>query len=314
VQPDQLRELAQCVGFDRDLARRLDCLADLGFEINGLILGAEQAKPGARSRLEQLKEQARRLDGGAWEYFRCIVALCRKELSSSAAVPNPGTIAELLSAINKLSNECGPAFRQSNFQYIAAKYLTSWGQITEALEHAQKATQADPFDPCAWHLLGDLHKGRAEFDEADRCYLTGLRWAADHIQLADLMVSLAACRLGRLQDLPATKPASDALSDARDRLEQVLLALKSSDLWYRTKVHYWLGEIAVAAKDDNVSTPARSASLMAPGRLRPRRPQGDPVGAGAVHAGRDGAHQVLAGQCRRRGPFAPWQLSLANRG
>ena len=74
---------------DRDLARRLDCLADLGFEINGLILGAEQAKPGARSRLEQLKEQARRLDGGAWEYFRCIVALCRKELSSSAAVPNP---------------------------------------------------------------------------------------------------------------------------------------------------------------------------------------------------------------------------------
>jgi len=176
VQPDQLRELAQCVGFDRDLARRLDCLADLGFEINGLILGAEQAKPGARSRLEQLKEQARRLDGGAWEYFRCIVALCRKELSSSAAVPNPGTIAELLSAINKLSNECGPAFRQSNFQYIAAKYLTSWGQITEALEHAQKATQADPFDPCAWHLLGDLHKGRAEFDEADRCYLTGLRW------------------------------------------------------------------------------------------------------------------------------------------
>jgi tetratricopeptide (TPR) repeat protein len=250
VQQDQLTDVAKAIeGFDSTQAGQLRQLAALHHQVDEAIRSASQRKPGARLQLESLAEEAESLPGAVWEHFRCVMALCRQEPPRSAMSPIPKTLTELLDVTQKLEKECAPALRQENFHYTVAAALAGWGLAPTALEHAEKATQANPFNSWTWQLLGDLHRRRAEFDEAEKCYLYGLRWVAECVQLVALTVSLAACRLDQLEDQSAAQPANKGLLNAQDRLVQVLPALKSSDLCHRIKVHYWLGRVALALGD-----------------------------------------------------------------
>jgi tetratricopeptide (TPR) repeat protein len=251
VQPSQLKLMADTVkGFDPELGERLKHLAALDGWIGQTIAGAKRHDKQALTQLEELTRETRSLLGAAWPYYRCASARCRFEPAPQTGTPNDIIVEELLRATQRLDTECAPAVRRKNIHYSVAKALAGRGQVAAALDHAEKATQTAPFSPWAWRLLGDLHRGRTEFDEAERCYLTGLRWAAQRDQLLALTVSLASCRVDRLQDQSAVQLPNDSLLDARDRLENVLPLLKSAALWHRAKVHYWLGLIAFALADN----------------------------------------------------------------
>ena len=251
VTVNQLTEVATAIdGFDFELADQLRCLTRLRHLIGDAILAVREREPEAQSQLEELTKEVKSQPGGAWEYYLCAIARCCQEPPSTATTQTAKAVVdELLQATEKLDKECAPAVRQKNIHYAVAKVLAGRGEVLYALDNAEKATQDDPFNPWAWQLLGDLHRRRAEFDEAAVCYLAGLRWVTERIHLVALTVSLAACRLDRLENEFAAHPADKGLLDARDLLAQVLPALESPDFPHRTKVHYWLGRIALALDD-----------------------------------------------------------------
>lgn len=251
VEPKQLNLVADAVkGFDHEQGERLKHLATLDRRIGQAIAGARRGGKQALTQLEELTRETSSLPGAAWAYYRCALARCRYEPSPPAGILNKQVVNELLKATQRLDTECAPAVRRRNIHYSVAWTLVGRGQIAYALDHAEKATQAAPFSPWSWRFLGNLHRRRTDFDEAEKCYLAGLRWAAKRDQLLALTVSLASCRLDRLQDRSTVQSPDDGLLDARDRLEKVLPLLKSAALWPRAKVHYWLGLIALALADD----------------------------------------------------------------
>ena len=251
VQPSQLNLVADTVEeFDHELGERLRFFAALHGRIGQATARARRGEKQALTQLEELIRETRSLTDAAWPYYRCASARCRFEPPPPAGAPNKQVVDELLRATQRLDIECAPAVRRRNIHYSVAKALVGRGEVAAALDHAEKSTQAAPFSPWAWRLLGDLHRRRTEFDEAEWCYLTGLRWAAQRDQLLALTVSLASCRLDRLQGQAAAPSPNDGLLDARGRLENVLPLLKSAALWQRAKVHYWLGMIAFTLADN----------------------------------------------------------------
>jgi tetratricopeptide (TPR) repeat protein len=302
VEPKLLTGAAKCFRPDSEIRLALIRLARLHRMISLMITGAENGRPFARAQLTRLKDRAREvselgISDGGWSYFRCAMAWCQLE-PNPATSPSVEAVAELLRATDTLAHRCSAALQRKNFHYVVAQDLAAWGRLAQALDQAEKAIRADPFDPRPWHLLGDLRQRRAEFDAADECYLAGLRWvgdrkkptghgqapdsdppadrgtAADCRQLVALTASLTACRLKRLRNRAAGKSAGtaagNAVRDAGDRLEQILPALESSDLWHRTKTHYWLGQVAVALDGNDQATVHFEAAA------QPTGPSGQP--------------------------------------
>ena len=269
VQPKQLKRVADAIAeFDPALKERLRELAALDGEIGKAIAGANRGDDRAWAQLRDLTTRARKLTGAAWANYRGASALCRLEPAGSPGVDE--VVDDMLRATQRLDKECAPAVRRKNIHYAVAKALPSRRRVTDALDHAQKATQIAPFSPWAWRLLGDLRRERKEYGEAEDCYLTGLRWATRPDVLLALTVSLAACRLDRLAEQPTGRPADDGLLDARGQLEQILPLLQSAALWDRTKVHYWLGQIAVALNDSQQAIGHFAAAAPPPGAGSPR--------------------------------------------
>lgn len=249
VQPKQLKLVTEAIeGFDPEVGRWLRRLVALDGRIGQVIAGAKRGEQRARSQLDELTQQTRSLRGAAWMYYRCALARYRLEPPSSAARADENTVKELLQATERLDKECAPAVRRRNIHLGVAKTLADRGQVTAALNQAERAAQTKPFSPWAWQFLGDLCRRQTEYSEAESYYLKGLQWATYRDQLLALTLSLAACRLDRLQGQP-TQSADADLLDTRYRLEQILELLKSSELWQRAKVHYWLGLVALSLND-----------------------------------------------------------------
>jgi len=250
VQPVQLKQVAAAVAeIDQELSRRLRQLAVLDGQIGPVIASAKRGEPSALTQLDRLTNEAGSLPGAAWAYYRCAAARFRYGPPPPPAAPDQNAVQQLLAAAKRLDEDCSAAVRRRNTHFAVAKALRARGQLAPALDHAEKATQAAPFSPWAWQLLGDLLAGQAELDEAEGCYLTGLQWATEPDQLLALTTSLASCRLNRLQDRAGTQPANGALPDVRIRLEQLLPLLKTAAIWHRTMAHYWLGLVAFALND-----------------------------------------------------------------
>ena len=250
VQPGQLKRVADAIWeFDPVTSGLFRRLAALDGQIGQASAGAKRGEPQALAQLDRLAEETRSLPGAAWAYYRCASARFRFGMPAASAAPDPGRAAELLAAAQRLDSECAPAVRKRNIHLSVAKALLSQGQIAAALDHAEKATRTAPFSPWAWQVLGDLLRGRTEFDEAERCYLNGLQWVADNEQLVALALSLTFCRINRLQGKAADQSASNGLLDARRRLEEILSLLKAGAIWPRIKMHYWLGLVSAAMDD-----------------------------------------------------------------
>ncbi len=269
VQPNQLKRVAAAVAeFDPALEQQLQKLAALDGQIGKAIAGAKRGGDDARAQLRELTNTAGAMPGAAWANYRGASTLCRLEPADSPALDQ--VVHDMLRATRRLDQECAPAVREKNIHYAVAQTLASKGQVKYALDHAQKATQTEPFTPWPWQLLGDLRRERKEYGEAEDCYLTGLRWATRTKELLELTVSLAACQLDRLTEQPDARPADDGLLDTRDRLEQLLPLLQSAALWDRTKVHYWLGQIAVTLNDGQQAIGHFAAAAPPPGAASPK--------------------------------------------
>jgi tetratricopeptide (TPR) repeat protein len=284
VQPRQLILAAAAIGgFDAPLADQLRLLAAYDGRIGHAIASARDGDARAAQRLLELTQETRSLEGGAWAHYRCAVARCRLEPPARAGPADP-VVADLLKATRMLDEQCAPAVRSRNIHHAVAEVLFRRGQVAAALDHAEKATQAAPFSPWAWQLLGNLRLSRAEFGEAEECYLRGLRWVGGRDELLDLTVSLACCRLDRLQDLSAAQPPDEDLADIRHRLEQVLRLLGPAALSKRARVHYWLGRLALALNDSPQAIAQFAAAAQPPGPGGPASPGFLPVLASSLMA------------------------------
>ena len=251
VQAGQLRSVAYSLkDFDPETSEKLRRLAALDGQIGQVIAGARRGEQQALTRLDSLTQETKSLPDAAWAYYRCASARFRHGPPFPPMAPDPNVVKELLEATRRLDKECAPAVRKRNTNLAVAKDLVGRGQVTAALEHADKATRAAPFSPWAWQTLGDSLRGQTEFDEAEECYLKGLQWVIDHEQLVALTLSLTFCRLNRLQDDSADRSGDSRLLDARRRLEGILPSLKPDAIWPRIKIFYWLGQLALVLNDN----------------------------------------------------------------
>jgi tetratricopeptide (TPR) repeat protein len=250
VQPGQLKSVAAAIGeFDRKTSIQLERLAALDGQIGKAIAGAKRGERQALMQLDQLTQETRSLPNAAWAHYRCASAGLRFGWPSAPSAPESMRVEELLAAAKRLDKECAPAVRRKNIHLSVAKTLISRGQVAAALDHAEKATQTAPFSPWAWQILGDLLRGRTEFDAAERCYLNGLQWVTRDEQLVALTLSLAFCHLNRLRGQSTQESTNGGPLDARRRLEEVLSLLKPGQTWQRVKVYYWLGRVAFSVGD-----------------------------------------------------------------